>query len=290
MSNQDRRTAFLQEMGLGPVWSQRSAALQAIELESAAVAESVATVEVAAPAVVPAAASISPQRVAETSLSAWGDDTPAAPPTTAASVSAVAQLSSDIANMGWAQLKEVVSNCTACGLCKGRRQTVFGVGDQKAKWLFVGEGPGRNEDFQGEPFVGPAGKLLDNMFIAMGLKRGENTYIANIVKCRPTDENKRDRAPVAEESDACMPYLQRQIALVNPTVIVALGKTAALSLLKLDPATPVARLRGTVHRYEDIPVVVTYHPAYLLRTLKDKSKAWADLCLAMQTYADRANG
>ena len=175
-------------------------------------------------------------------------------------------------------------------MCKSRTQTVFGVGDQKAKWLFIGEGPGRNEDFQGEPFVGPAGKLLDNMFIAMGLKRGENTYIANIVKCRPTDVNKRDRPPAAEEADACMPYLERQIALINPTVIVALGKTAALSLLKLDPATPVSKLRGTVHRYVDIPLIVTYHPAYLLRTLKDKSKAWADLCLAMTTYTNRENG
>ncbi|MFC7287632.1 uracil-DNA glycosylase family protein [Herminiimonas glaciei] len=286
MSNQDRRIAFLQEMGVGPVWSQRSTALQALELESAPVVEMLEAVEVSAPPAAP----LRQQVVAEQSLSAWGDETPAAPVLAPAVASAVLQPARDIANMGWEQLKEVVSNCTECGLCKGRTQTVFGVGDQKAKWLFVGEGPGRNEDFQGEPFVGPAGKLLDNMFVAMGLKRGENTYIANIVKCRPTDENKRDRAPVAQESDACMPYLQRQIALVNPTVIVALGKTAALSLLKLDPATPVARLRGTVHRYADIPVVVTYHPAYLLRTLKDKSKAWADLCMAMQTYADQANG
>jgi len=286
MSNQDRRIAFLQEMGVGPVWSQRSTALQALELESAPVVEMLEAVEVSAPPAAP----LRQQVVAEQSLSAWGDETPAAPVLAPAVASAVLQPARDIANMGWEQLKEVVSNCTECGLCKGRTQTVFGVGDQKAKWLFVGEGPGRNEDFQGEPFVGPAGKLLDNMLVAMGLKRGENTYIANIVKCRPTDENKRDRAPVAQESDACMPYLQRQIALVNPTVIVALGKTAALSLLKLDPATPVARLRGTVHHYADIPVVVTYHPAYLLRTLKDKSKAWADLCMAMQTYADQANG
>lgn len=284
MSNPDRRIAFLQEMGLGPVWSQRAAVLQTLEHEAATISE------VAAPdenSVLAAA----PLRVAEHVASAWGDDEvvtlpPAAPVRPTVPVQPV----SNIGNMNWDQLKAVVSNCTECGLCKGRTQTVFGVGDQKARWLFVGEGPGRNEDFQGEPFVGPAGKLLDNMFVAMGLKRGENTYIANIVKCRPTDENKRDRAPVAAESDACLPYLQRQIELVNPTVIVALGKTAALSLLKLDPATPVARLRGSVHRYTDIPVVVTYHPAYLLRTPKDKSKAWADLCLAMQTYADQANG
>jgi len=277
MSNQDRRTAFLHEMGLGPVWSQRTVALQALEAEAAE--------EIQVEAMLP----IVESRAVEQTSSAWTDVEPAAP-TIAVPLTALVKPANDIANMGWDQLKSLVSNCKECGLCKSRTQTVFGVGDQKAKWLFIGEGPGRNEDFQGEPFVGPAGKLLDNMFIAMGLKRGENTYIANIVKCRPTDVNKRDRPPAAEEADACMPYLERQIALINPTVIVALGKTAALSLLKLDPATPVSKLRGTVHRYVDIPLIVTYHPAYLLRTLKDKSKAWADLCLAMTTYTNRENG
>jgi uracil-DNA glycosylase family 4 len=189
-----------------------------------------------------------------------------------------------IKSMDWPQLKQQVSECRRCGLCNGRKNTVFGVGDEKAKWLFIGEGPGRNEDMQGEPFVGPAGKLLDNMLLAMGVKRGANAYIANIVKCRPTDDNGRDRPPSPQEVAACLPYLQRQIELIQPTVLVALGKTAALSLLGLDPATPVSRLRGSVHRYQDLPLVVTYHPAYLLRTLNDKSKAWADLCLAMSTY------
>ena len=187
--------------------------------------------------------------------------------------------------MDWPQLKEMVSGCTKCGLCRGRTQTVFGVGDEKAKWLFVGEGPGRNEDQQGKPFVGPAGKLLDNMLLSIGVKRGENAYIANIVKCRPTDANGRDRPPTPEESAACMPYLERQIELIQPAVIVALGKTAALSLLQLDPATPVSKLRGTVHRYAGRPLIVTYHPAYLLRSLPDKRKTWVDLCLAMNTYA-----
>ncbi|NUT59752.1 uracil-DNA glycosylase [Herbaspirillum sp. C9C3] len=186
--------------------------------------------------------------------------------------------------MDWPQLKQQVAGCRRCGLCQGRKNTVFGVGDEKARWLFIGEGPGRNEDQQGEPFVGPAGKLLDNMLLSMGVKRGENAYIANIVKCRPTDDNGRDRPPSAQEVAACLPYLQRQIELIQPTVLVALGKTAAISLLGMDPATPVSRLRGTVHRYQDRPLVVTYHPAYLLRTLTDKSKAWADLCLAMSTY------
>jgi len=189
-----------------------------------------------------------------------------------------------IKSMDWPQLTQQVSECRRCGLCNGRKNTVFGVGDEKAKWLFIGEGPGRNEDIQGEPFVGPAGKLLDNMLLAMGVKRGANAYIANIVKCRPTDDNGRDRPPSPQEVAACLPYLQRQIELIQPTVLVALGKTAALSLLGLDPATPVSRLRGSVHRYQDLPLVVTYHPAYLLRTLNDKSKAWADLCLAMSTY------
>lgn len=193
-----------------------------------------------------------------------------------------------IARMDWPALKEKVAACRQCGLCEGRKKTVFGVGDERAKWLFIGEGPGRNEDMQGEPFVGPAGKLLDNMLLAMGLKRGENAYIANIVKCRPTDENGRDRPPAPAEVAACMPYLQRQIALIQPTVLVALGKTAALSLLGLDPATPVSKLRGSVHRYQDLPLVVTYHPAYLLRQLGDKSKTWADLCLAMTAYAEHA--
>jgi uracil-DNA glycosylase family 4 len=278
MSNPGRRTAFLTEMGLGPVWSQRSAAAQTLldETVSDDILSEIGT-------------SLQGQRVDESGLSAWTDSVAVQKRATQPVMTAAISVT-DIAQMEWDQLKSVVATCTKCDLCKSRTQTVFGVGDQKAKWLFIGEGPGRNEDFQGLPFVGPAGKLLDNMLIAMGLKRGENTYIANIVKCRPTDAiTKRDRPPVAEEADACMSYLERQIALINPTVIVALGKTAALSLLKLDPATPVGKLRGTVHRYADIPLIVTYHPAYLLRSLKDKSKTWADLCLAMKIYAGSAS-
>ena len=188
--------------------------------------------------------------------------------------------------MPWEELKLAVSQWTRCGLCASRTKAVFGVGDQKAKWLFIGEGPGRNEDLQGEPFVGPAGKLLDNMLLAMGLRRGNNAYIANIVKCRPTGADGRDRPPTPEEAAACLPYLQRQIAMINPAVIVALGKTAAISLLGLDQETPVGTLRGKVHRYAQVPLIVTYHPAYLLRKLTDKSKTWDDLCLAMNAYAD----
>jgi DNA polymerase len=261
----DRRHAFLQEMGLGPVWSQRAAITS-----STPIFDEVEQENESQTAIFPA-----------TAASPFLEVAPADIPVR---FEAITPSTADIGSMDWDQLKATVAPCTKCGLCKTRTQTVFGVGDQRAKWLFVGEGPGRNEDAQGLPFVGPAGKLLDNMLIAMGMKRGENTYIANIVKCRPIDANKRDRAPEPDEANACMPYLQRQIELIDPTVIVALGKTAALSLLQLDPATPVGKLRGTVHRYADRPLVVTYHPAYLLRTLVDKRKVWADLCLAMQTY------
>jgi uracil-DNA glycosylase family 4 len=256
-----RQAAFLQEMGIGPMWLRRDAA---------------GTV----PASLPAFNDVGLDEDAPTADML---ESPASE-TNVTAMPANGEAFTDIAGMDWEQLKAAVAPCTKCGLCQTRTQTVFGVGDQQAKWLFVGEGPGRNEDAQGLPFVGPAGKLLDNMMAAMGLKRGVNTYIANIVKCRPTDANRRDRPPAPEEANACMPYLQRQIELINPTVIVALGKTAALSLLQLDPATPVSKLRGTVHRYADRPLIVTYHPAYLLRTPGDKRKTWADLCLAMQTH------
>lgn len=272
MNDTNRRTTFLNEMGLGPVWLQRTSA---VALEQTIDAPSVNALN--APDL---------SRSVDAPVSAWAESENRSPAPVNISVSPDTGSAADaeIANMDWDQLKTAVSSCTRCNLCRTRTKTVFGVGDQKARWMFIGEGPGRNEDLQGLPFVGPAGKLLDNMMIAMGLKRGENTYIANIVKCRPTDANKRDRPPEEDEVNACMPYLQRQIALIQPTVIVALGKTAALSLLKLDPSTPVSRLRGKVYRHGEIPLIVTYHPAYLLRSLKDKSKAWADLCLAMQVH------
>lgn len=177
----------------------------------------------------------------------------------------------------WAELKAQVASCTACGLHEKRNKTVFGVGDEQADWLFVGEGPGADEDAQGEPFVGQAGKLLDNMLAAIHLRRGENVYIANIVKCRPPG----NRNPVPEEAQACSVYLQRQIELIRPKLIVALGKVAAVNLLGRDAS--IAALRGQVHEHRGIPLIVTYHPAYLLRTLGDKAKAWQDLCFAVDT-------
>ena len=179
----------------------------------------------------------------------------------------------------WDELRTLVADCRACGLCQQRKQAVFGVGAESAPWLFVGEGPGADEDAQGEPFVGQAGRLLDSMLAAIGCARGRDVYIANVVKCRPP----ANRTPTHEEAQACAPFLDRQIELIAPKLIVALGKTAATRLLGTEAS--LASLRGKVHRYRDIPVVVTYHPAYLLRSLPEKAKAWEDLVFARRTLA-----
>lgn len=188
-----------------------------------------------------------------------------------------------VAMLDWDALAARVAGCTSCRLCEKRTNTVFGVGDREADWMLIGEAPGENEDRQGEPFVGQAGKLLDNMLQSLALKRGDNVYIANVIKCRPPG----NRNPEPDEVARCEPYLQRQVALVRPKLIVALGRFAAQTLLKTDAS--IASLRGRVHTYEGVPVIVTYHPAYLLRSLQDKSKAWADLCLARDTF-QRAEG
>lgn len=184
------------------------------------------------------------------------------------------------ANASWQELRAMAAACRACGLCRQRKQAVFGVGSETAPWLFIGEGPGADEDEQGDPFVGQAGRLLDSMLAAMGCKRGREVYIANVVKCRPPG----NRTPTHEEAAACAPFLDRQIELVQPKMIVALGKTAAARLLATEAS--LASLRGRVHAYRGIPVVVTYHPAYLLRTLPDKSKAWEDLLFARRTLKE----
>ena len=182
-----------------------------------------------------------------------------------------------IAALEWPEFAADVAACTACGLCRTRNKAVPGVGDVHAQWLFVGEAPGAEEDARGEPFVGQAGRLLDNMLVALGMKRGENVYIANVLKCRPPG----NRTPSPLEVESCRPYLDRQIALIRPKLIVALGKSAATTLLNVDAT--IASLRGRVHRYQGVPLIVTYHPAYLLRNLPDKAKAWEDLCLARAT-------
>jgi DNA polymerase len=179
----------------------------------------------------------------------------------------------------WIELKQAVPACTACGLHKSRTQTVFGVGDEQADWMLIGEAPGAEEDRLGEPFVGQAGRLLDNMLAAIGLGRGENVYIANVLKCRPPG----NRNPEPGEVEKCSAHLRAQIALVAPRLIVAMGRFAAQTLLGTDAS--IASLRGRVHAYAGVPLIVTYHPAYLLRNLPDKAKAWEDLVFARKTMA-----
>ena len=236
------RERILREMGLGPVWKLRAT--------SAAMADEQAT----APP-------------------------PSAAPAIASDPSAAA--ATPIAAMAWDELAATVAACRRCRLCEARKQAVLGVGDRKAGWLFVGEGPGAEEDARGEPFVGQAGKLLDNMLAAIGLKRGEDVYIANAVKCRPPE----NRTPAPEETAACWPYLERQIELIRPQLIVALGRPAAQTLLQTE--IKVGAARGKLHDYRGIPLIVTYHPAYLLRTLLDKARAWEDLCFMRQTMKQR---
>ena len=241
---------MLEELGLAPHWVLRNRA------DATAIAP--ATVAAHTPLIAPASL-VAPS--------------PAIEPPDAEPVERTAR----IAGMDWTALKAAVRECTACRLHSGRTQAVFGVGDEAADWLFIGEGPGAEEDARGEPFVGQAGRLLDNMLAAIALNRGEDVYIANIVKCRPPG----NRAPEPGETGACAGFLRRQIALLRPRLLIALGKTAANNLLKNEAS--IASLRGRVHECGGIPLIVTYHPAYLLRTLGDKAKAWEDLCFACET-------
>lgn len=259
-AEQTARIKILNAMGLGPLWLSRYASE-----EVTPVAATLALADVPPAAVLPDGG--------VTDVVTVADVTPSSAPVASDPVDRVSVMS-------WDALQAEVASCVACGLCKGRTKTVFGTGDAAATWLFVGEGPGYNENLQGEPFVGAAGQLLDNMLRALGVQRGERAYIANVVKCRPTDSSGKDRPPTPDEMQACLPYLRRQIALIQPKVIVALGKTAAVALLGVDPDTPVSQLRGKEHRVNGVPMIVTYHPAYLLRKPVEKSKAWRDLCLA----------
>ena len=249
-----RRDLLLEEMGLGPVWRLRGDS----DAESSAQAPAAETVE-------------RPREAARTA--------PPAPP---------APLLGDdragrIARMEWNELKRTVATCDACALCKTRRNTVFGVGDERADWLLVGEAPGAEEDARGEPFVGQAGRLLDNMLAAIGLSRGAGVYIANVLKCRPPGNRNPEPLEVAQ----CSPHLLRQIALIRPRLIVAMGRFAAQTLLASDAS--IASLRGRTFEYQGVPLVVTYHPAYLLRNLPDKAKAWEDLLFARRTLRSLAS-
>lgn len=218
----------------------------------------------------PAFAAMVEETVASAPLS-----TPSAPPSNAPA--------SPVSTLDWPALREAVAACTACKLCESRRQTVFGVGHTQAHWMIVGEAPGEQEDRQGEPFVGKSGQLLDNMLRAIQLTRGDaaepahQVYIANTLKCRPPG----NRNPLPDELAKCEAFLIRQVQLLQPKIILAMGAFAVQSLLR--STEPVGRLRGRVHHYQGVPLIVTYHPAYLLRNPVDKAKAWDDLCLAVET-------
>lgn len=266
----ERQIAMLREIGV-PTWLPAATAAA----EGAVAAQAVPD---ALPAAAPAPA---PNRGAEASP--------------AAASGAVRVDAGRVAGLGWDDLRAAVAACQACGLCQTRRQTVFGVGHPQAHWMVVGEAPGEQEDLRGEPFVGAAGQLLDRMLAALGLTRAEaaesftparQVYIANTLKCRPP----RNRNPEAAELAQCEPFLIRQIELLQPKVILAMGRFAVQALLRSDEA--IGRLRGRVHHYQGVPLVVTYHPAYLLRNPADKAKAWDDLCLVAATMESlpRAHG
>lgn len=238
------RAQWSEALGLGPLWVARHA-----PIEPASPGEAAA---------LPAA-----ENEAAHSPAYALEPTPAAP----------------TASMDWDTLESHIRQCTACTLCETRTQAVPGVGDRQAQWLIIGEAPGAEEDRQGEPFVGRAGQLLDAMLAALGLNRQHGVYIANVLKCRPP--NNRD--PHLDEISACRGYLERQISLINPKIILCVGKHAATTLLGLSPDTAVGKLRGQVHRVHNIPTVITYHPAYLLRSPSEKARVWHDLLLARRS-------
>ena len=245
----ERQRAMLREMGI-PLWVPEPPAAQA-----------------PAAIVPPEAKAATPKHVAE--------------PEPLDFMPAAAAPPGAVSSLDWPALRSAVADCRACSLCQTRKQTVFGVGSPQAKWMVVGEAPGEQEDAQGEPFVGVSGQLLDQMLAALGLTRAEDgapperqVYIANTLKCRPP----RNRNPAPQEMAQCEPYLQRQIELLQPRLILAMGRFAVQALLRSEE--PIGKLRGRVHRYHGVPLVVTYHPAYLLRNLPDKARAWEDLCLA----------
>ena len=258
---------MLREMGLR-LWLPADAAPAAGALPDIAAA--------AAPAATPvAAAPVAARTPAPAPAPAPAVARPTPPPT------ATLQPAGAVATLDWPALRSAVAACTACSLCQNRQQTVFGTGHLRAHCMVIGEAPGEHEDAQGEPFVGESGQLLDRMLAALGLSRqpgdpARQVYIANTLKCRPP----RNRNPSPEELALCQPFLLRQVALVQPRVILAMGRFAVQSLLGSD--APVGQLRGQVHDWHGVPLVVTYHPAYLLRQPQAKAEAWDDLCRAAQ--------
>ncbi len=256
-----RREQILVEMGLGPRWRLRSATPPGASGPPLATAQSKRLAEESADSqAAPSAGAANPACTDEAFASPGGEERSAA-----------------VLSMDWPALKSAVSTCQACNLCKTRTNTVFGVGDEQAEWMIVGEAPGAEEDARGEPFVGQAGRLLDNMLAALDLSRTKNVYIANVLKCRPPG----NRNPEPTEVARCGPHLVRQIGLVRPKLIIAMGRFAAQTLLASDAS--ISSMRGRCHAYHGIPLIVTYHPAYLLRSLQDKAKAWEDLVFARRT-------
>jgi DNA polymerase len=303
MTWDERQRRMLAAMGVR-VWAPTSAATPAVA--AAAISEAATESAVAERGVTPPVAAPNPSAAEPAPVVARPPAPAAAPARAPTAIAAAAQAvqgalsdpllaerAATIATLAWGPLQDAVASCTACGLCESRRQTVFGVGHAKADWMIVGEAPGEQEDLQGEPFVGPAGQLLDQMLRAVGQSRRADTgegreddqagdpsrrvFIANTLKCRPP----RNRNPEPDEMARCEPFLKRQLALVQPKLILLMGRFAVKQLLKSDEA--IGKLRGRVHRYEGIPVIVTYHPAYLLRNLPEKAKAWEDLCFARAT-------
>ncbi len=263
----EHQVAMLREMGIR-VWPEARASAAAAPAGSAVSAapdtpdlSGSAPADLAAPAQRPASLHVGPAtQIVETGHRPAGVD-----------------------RMSWDVLRTSVATCTACKLCEGRKQAVFGTGSTQAQWLIVGEAPGEQEDLQGEPFVGKSGQLLDAMLRSIGLTRGagepqHQVYIANTIKCRPPG----NRNPQPDELAQCEPFLIRQLELLQPRIILAMGRFAVQSLLR--SAEPVGRLRGRVHLYQGVPLIVTYHPAYLLRNPEDKARAWDDLCLALETF------
>lgn len=282
-----RRAALLRELGIAPLWRLRSVSHDGPDLDVTEGTEGyvAASATLAGSAAPIATASHPAPSVAEV-LNESRTRTSPQQPTSPSAVATIMERPTEsppvtdphrvdrIAHLDWAQLESEIRDCRSCVLCEKRKQAVPGVGDRSARWMLVGEGPGAEEDQRGEPFVGQAGRLLDNMLAAVGLKREEGVYIANAVKCRPP----HNRTPEAGEIAACRPFLERQIALVQPRLLIALGRPAALALLNTEVSIGAAR--GKRFERNGTPVVVTYHPAYLLRNPQDKGKAWEDLCLA----------
>jgi DNA polymerase len=265
---------MLQEMGLGPIW----------KLRSQPVVPEASVLQVAGETHVDPASAPEPsvEGLVEAYASAFAgqednlievdfDDAVAAVP-------AIDTRTNAIMRMDWPQLREAVAECTACALSKSRRNTVFGVGNQEAPWMIIGEAPGAEEDARGDPFVGQAGQLLDAMLAAIGMTRERDVFIANVLKCRPP----ANRNPEPEEVARCLPHLLRQVAMVKPRLILLMGRFAAHALLETDAS--IASLRGRVHQVAATPAIVTYHPAYLLRTPLDKAKSWEDLVFARATW------